>query len=246
MNDKKIMTPNIRWGLFVIAFLFFHFLNAQNQRINQRDAQGKRQGPWKKTYKNSDQIRYEGTFNHGKETGTFKFYQRGSKKFPTATKTYHVQNDSVLEKFFTRKGKIISKGNVIDRKREGRWKYYHKDGKLMMIEHYKNGELNGKKSIFYSDGSLTQEENYKNGVLHGEFKIFSKNGTLTQQYHYLRGKLEGPAKTYNEEGQLSSEGNYKAGERDGVWKFYKNGKIKEKKTYPLAQKALQGNAKKTD
>ena len=48
--------------LFTTAVVF-----SQNE-INQLDGQGKRHGIWKKNFNNSEQIRYEGVFNHGKES----------------------------------------------------------------------------------------------------------------------------------------------------------------------------------
>jgi len=47
--------------------------NAQD-KINQLDDKGNRHGLWKGTYKESNRVRYEGTFNRGNETGGFLKY----------------------------------------------------------------------------------------------------------------------------------------------------------------------------
>ena len=45
-----------------------------SQEINQLDSNGKRHGIWKKTFEDTNILRYEGEFFHGKERGLFKFY----------------------------------------------------------------------------------------------------------------------------------------------------------------------------
>ena len=49
-----------------------------SQSINQLDAQGKKHGIWKGTYSDTGRPRYEGTFEHGKELGTFRFFDNNT------------------------------------------------------------------------------------------------------------------------------------------------------------------------
>ncbi|MDR6301456.1 toxin-antitoxin system YwqK family antitoxin [Mesonia maritima] len=219
-------------NVFLLLFILITSSSfSQSEKINQFDKQGKRHGEWIKKYEGSDQIRYEGTFEHGKEIGTFKFYKPKSEDQPTATKTYFAEHDSVQVKFFTKKGELVSKGNMIDKKREGIWKYYFKDGNLMMQETYKNDVLNGWKIVYFPNGKITEKKHFENGVANGENLIYAKNGTLIQSYTYKDGKLHGSTETYNASGNLISEGNYKQGKRTGEWKFYKNNSLDEVKQY---------------
>ena len=39
--------------------------------VNQKDAQGRKQGPWERTWADSEQLRYSGQFKDDKPTGTF-------------------------------------------------------------------------------------------------------------------------------------------------------------------------------
>ena len=55
---------------FIYLFIFFQSFS-QNQYLEN----GNRNGPWKGYYDNG-QIRYEGTFDDGKEIGLFKYYYR--------------------------------------------------------------------------------------------------------------------------------------------------------------------------
>ena len=84
--------------LFTTAVVF-----SQNE-INQLDGQGKRHGIWKKNFNNSEQIRYEGVFNHGKEIEVFKFYCEDCGVIPIMTKSFN-KNDAISEvKYFSKKG----------------------------------------------------------------------------------------------------------------------------------------------
>ena len=82
---------------------------SQNE-FNQFDSQGKRHGIWKKTFENSSQLRYEGKFNHGKETGVFKYYCDDCGTAPTVIKTFSDTDDTAQVVYLTKKGKLISKG----------------------------------------------------------------------------------------------------------------------------------------
>lgn len=234
-------------NLFILFFISGSLSAFAQNKTNQFDAQGKRDGRWVKTYEDSEQIRYEGTFEHGQEVETFKFYRKDSKKQPHATKTYHTKNDSVLLKFFTQKGKLVSEGNVIAKKREGKWKFYHKNNEnLMMVETYRNDSLDGLKSIYFPNGKIAEKQNYQNGIKDGKNVMYSENGTLLQEYIYKNGKLDGPSKVYDGKGILSSEGAYKNGLRHGVWKFYKNGKVDKTKKYPIDRPKLKAKTQDTD
>lgn len=213
------------WGLGSVFF-------SHAQEVNQFDAQGNRHGKWVKHYENSDQIRYQGTFEHGKEVGTFKFYKPDSKKQPVATKTYRANNDTIQVKFYNKTGNLVSQGGMLGQQREGKWIIYHKNSKQAMnIEYYKNNKLHGWVETYFPDGTLTERTHYKHGVLDGEQFIYGKNGQLIQYYTYKNGKLHGLTKTYSGTGKLRSEGNYKNGMRDGEWKTYENDSLKTQK-YP--------------
>ena len=60
--------------LFIVLLLFSAFLANAQDKINQFDDKGERHGLWRGTHKESNRIRYEGTFNHGKEIGVFNFF----------------------------------------------------------------------------------------------------------------------------------------------------------------------------
>tara|TARA_B100000508_G_scaffold139750_1_gene138764 strand:+ start:1481 stop:2167 length:687 start_codon:yes stop_codon:yes gene_type:complete len=207
------------------------------QEINKFDENGKRHGLWRKTYENSKQVRYEGTFNHGKETGVFKFYCGECGDQPTALRTFNEKDGSVWVQYFTIKGKLVSEGKMINQAREGEWLYYHeKSDRVMNREQYLNGKKDGKQTTYYPNGQMTEEIQYKNGLKEGFNYYYSPEGVLLKELEYHNNELHGPAKHYDAQGNLVIEGYYKEGKKHGVWKYFKNGVLELEETYPKPQK----------
>ncbi len=221
--------------LFGISFSSISVFSQSD--INQMDAQGKRHGVWKKTFDGTDQLRYEGTFEHGKEVGEFKFYCEKCKEQPMVIKNFNGPDGVADVKYFTIKGKLVSEGKMKDKERIGEWVYYHKKSEdVMTREFYLNGKLDGKKTTYYPNGKTTQETNYKNGVIEGEENYYSPEGVLLKKLLYTNNELHGPAFYYDAYGNVIIEGVYKQGKKHGLWKYYKDGKISKEETYPKKNK----------
>ena len=201
--------------------------------INQNDADGRRHGIWKKYYPGTKQLRYEGTFEHGKEVGTFKFYCEECKDKPTAVKEYNEENNKANVKYFTIKGKLVSEGMMEGQNRIGEWLYFHEKSKAVMTrENYVNGKLDGKKITYYPNGIVTEELSFKNGVMEGENNYYSPEGILIKKLQYRNNELQGEAFYYDAFGNTVISGFYKNGKKHGLWKYYKNGKVELEETYP--------------
>lgn len=220
-------------------FLFFFFLMCvvnigYGQKFNAFDADGKRHGKWQKKYDNSDQLRYEGTFEHGKEIGEFKFYKPNSGKIPTAIKMFSKDNDSVQVKYYTARGKVISQGKMLGKDRVGIWVYYHRGStKVMMTEEYKRGKLDGEQKTYFENGQLTEKTVYENGEKQGKRIVYSEKGVMIKEFTYENDQLHGVTKYYDANGDVQIEGNYKRDRKDGVWNYYENGKLIEQKRFPI-------------
>ena len=121
--------------------LFFSILLSvstviSQSKTNQLDNNGKHHGIWKKNFDNSDQLRYEGEFNHGKEIGVFKFYCSDCKSKPTIVKIFNEKDNVAEVKYYTKKGKLVSEGKIQGKLRIGEWLYYHKKSKGVMTKEY--------------------------------------------------------------------------------------------------------------
>lgn len=224
-----------------LAFIFLCVVSIQwaqaQEEINQFDANGARHGLWRKTYPGSEQIRYEGRFEHGKEVGVFKFYCEECGQQPTAVRTFNEKNDTVLVQYYTKKGKLVSEGTLVDREREGEWVYYHeKSNQVMTREFYKGGKLHGKKTTYYPDGKVTEELQYEYGKKEGENLYYSPDGVIIKRLKYQEDQLNGPAIYYDADGKVVIEGFYKQDKKYGLWKYYKNGTLEFEETYPKPYK----------
>lgn len=225
----------------IISFLIFN-MSMFSQDINQFDANGKRHGVWKKTFDNTNVLRYEGAFLNGKEIGLFKFYKNiKNKAILTASKQFNENNTIAEVKFYTPKGKVISEGQMNGKRYIGTWKYYQKKTEqLLILEHFDNlGNLNGERFLYYENNQIAEKQNYKAGKLDGVSVWYSENGTILKEFVYKNGELHGLSKFYNPKGELLVEGNYKRDKKDGIWKYYENGKLKEEKDFTYKPKYIK-------
>jgi len=217
-------------------------VNAQNS-YNQYDNNGERHGKWRKNFKDTKQVRYEGQFNHGKETGMFKFYKLVKKKsILTATKVFSSDAITADVTFLASNGKVISQGKMNGKKYIGEWLYYHNDSeKIMTKEHYNaEGLLSGDKYVYFENGQIAEQLSYKNGNEEGNVKNYSDKGVLLKSFNYKNGELHGSYKDYTADGTLIVEGQFKNGKKHGIWRYYKNGKLTDEKNFSN-QKSFSSN-----
>ena len=230
-----------------ILFTLLTFLSFQTfaQEINKLDDKGQRHGLWRGTYEESKRPRYEGTFDHGKETGTFKFFDDTKELKVIATRDFSAKEGSAYTTFFDQKGNKVSEGKEVNKLYEGDWKYYHFQSKeLMSTENYVKGKLNGTKKIFYKSGKVVEEINYTDGIKNGVYKKYSENGKVLEEATYKNDQLEGQATYRNGLGQIVSTGKYKDGKKSGLWKFYENGKfVKEEDPNKAKKPKVEINSK---
>ncbi|MCP9201024.1 aspartic peptidase [Gramella sp. GC03-9] len=206
--------------------VFTLITTSYNAQINQLDDDGRRNGPWKVNFEGTDEPKFEGNFENGKEVGIFKFYKKGFYDHPAAIMDFGKGQDSVKVTYYTQKGEPISEGRMLDRKREGKWVYYHQNSdSIMMIENYKNDLLNGLQETYYPNGQLAEKTSYLEGKKHGESLIYTEKGQLTKQLRYRNGELHGPAIYFDPKGLKQMEGQYVEGKKSGTWKYYTDGKF---------------------
>ncbi|MFT5079045.1 MAG: antitoxin component YwqK of YwqJK toxin-antitoxin module [Planctomycetota bacterium] len=225
--------------LIPLFLLVVSFGNAQE--INQMDTNGARHGLWKKYFEGTKQLRYEGTFDHGKEVGIFKFYCDDCKGQPAVTKEFTLANAIADVKYFTVKAKLVSEGKMDGKLRIGEWLTYHKKGAgVMTKETYQDGKLTNKKYVYYPNGVVAEEATYAKGLLDGTSNFYSYDAKLLKELIYKNDLLEGPAVYYDATGAKLMEGVYVNDRKKGIWKFYKDGVVDKEETFP---KPLEKNKK---
>jgi len=212
---------------------------AQND-INKLDANGKKIGLWKGVYENTKQPRYEGTFDHDKEIGLFKFFDNTKASNLVATREFNSIDNSAYTIFYDENKNKISEGKVLNKLYEGLWMYYHKATKIIMTsENYKNGKLDGTKTINYLSGKVAEISNYKNGVKNGVYKKFTESGIELEDSFYSNGELDGTSTFKAPDGLVVAKGLFKQGKKVGVWYFYVNGKLVSKDDFNKPRKKFK-------
>ena len=198
------------------------------QDINKIDENGKKHGLWKGFYDESKRPRYEGTFEHGKEIGMFKFFDDTKVGTVIATREFNSKDDSCYTIFYNQKKNKVSEGKVVNKQFEGDWKYYHEDlPTVMTLEPYSNGKLNGVRKVYYKSGEIAEETSYLNGLKNGPYKSYAENGVLLEESNYKNDLYDGMSINRSATNTITSQGVYKAGKKVGIWKILEKGKIKE-------------------
>ena len=209
--------------LFLLSGVF-----ALAQDYNKLDENGKKHGLWKGFYEESKRLRYEGTFEHGKEVGLFKFFDDTKAATVIATREFNDNDNSCYTIFFNQKNNKVSEGKVVNKQFEGEWKYYHENSpQVMTLEYYSNGKLNGVRKVFYKSGVIAEETTYKDGVKEGLYKSYAENGIVLEESNFKNGLYDGMATYRTATNELSSQGVYKKGKKVGVWKILEKGKLKD-------------------
>lgn len=230
----------IKQNLFFLLFLTLFLTDAVAQDTkNQVDKDGERHGFWSVNFDKTDQPRYEGTFEHGKEVGTFKFYKLDrNKSVLSATREFVPNSNDILVKFYSSKGKLISEGQMINKLFVGKWVYYHnKTNGIMTVEHYNDqGQLEGEKSVYYPNGQMAEQSHYVHGKLEGVSKVFSEKGVLIKEFTYKDDILHGMSKYYDADGTMLAEGAFKNDKKHGIWKYYEKGVLTEEKDFTVYSK----------
>jgi antitoxin component YwqK of YwqJK toxin-antitoxin module len=212
----------------VFGFLFLVSISVFAQADNNKlDDKGNKNGLWKGNYTDTKNPKYEGTFVHGKEIGTFTFYDNTKTKTVIATREFNPKDYSAYTIFYDQKKNKVSEGKVVNRLYEGEWKYYHKASKVVMtIENYSNGKLEGLRSVFYPNSKIAEEIHYKKDLKEGPYKRYTESGIIIEQSNYKNNEYDGLA-TFKDpdDGTIVSKGMFLKGKKAGVWQFFNKGKL---------------------
>jgi antitoxin component YwqK of YwqJK toxin-antitoxin module len=230
-----------------IIFLFFFntlFSLAQTD-FNKLDNNGKKHGVWKGLYPESKRVRYEGTFEHGKEVGIFNYYDDTKAQSIIATREFTAKDNSVYTIFYDQRKNKVSEGKQVNKLFEGQWKYYHQNSKeVMTIENYKNGKLEGLRTVFYPSTKIAEETNYSNGLKNGLYKKYSeKDAVVLEESNYKNGEYDGLAIYRDPLGNIVAQGKYVNGKKKGIWQFYENGKLVSEENMSKVKKVVKPKTK---
>jgi len=177
------------------------------QDLNKLDQTGKKQGLWKGVYEESKRPRYEGTFDHGKEVGLFKFFDDTKAGTVIATREFNSNDNSCYTIFYNQNKNKVSEGKLVNKQFEGEWKYYHENlPSIMTSEQYLKGKLNGVRKVFYKSGEIAEETTYKNGLKNGIYKSYAENGFIMEESNFKNNVYDGLATYRSATNEITSQG----------------------------------------
>ena len=212
--------------------------------VNQLDEKGNKNGLWKGFYPESKRLRYDGTFDHGKEIGVFRYYDDTQAQSIIATREFNKKDNSAYTMFYNQSNNLVSEGKVINKLYEGVWKYYHENSKaIMTLENYVNGKLAGVRSVFYPNGKLAESTNYSKGIKVGAYKKYTVEGIVLEESNYKSGQFDGKAIYRDPKGNIVAQGIYVNGKKKGIWQFYQNGKLVSEENMSKVKKLVKAKSK---
>ncbi|MFT3794211.1 toxin-antitoxin system YwqK family antitoxin [Flavobacterium sp.] len=194
----------------------------------------------------------KGLFEHGKEVGTFRFFD--DTKAGTVVATREFKPDGSAYTIFFKDGKFkVSEGKEVNRLYEGKWIYYHENlPDIMTVENYKAGKLHGKRTVYYrgsgvaGEENVAEEANYANGKKEGPYKSYTMKGTLLEDSNFKNGQLDGPATYWDPLGKVVAKGVFKDGKKVGKWEYFKDGKPVKKDNDEVIKKRKKPSKPRKD
>lgn len=202
----------MKWCLFIVLVANFSF--AQNKV----DANGKKQGPWTKTYKGTKVAEYKGQFKNDLPIGKFTyFYQSGKVK---AVIQHQEGSPRSVAIYYHETGAVMSKGIYKNLKKDSIWLNYGPSGRLSTSETFLNDVLHGKRIVY---------------IVPEDPNDFSQRVSIVS--YYTNGKLDGDYIEYFDNGGVYVKGKYVSNRKEGLWEIYHlNGKIRSKENYTLGSR----------
>jgi antitoxin component YwqK of YwqJK toxin-antitoxin module len=232
----RFYKKGITFLLLMIVFMSY----SQVVEVNKLDDKGNKHGLWKGEFKESKRPRYQGAFEHGKETGMFRFFDDTKEGVLIATREFNAIDNSVYTIIYDQKSNKVSEGKAINKLFEGEWKYYHANSKeIMTLENYKDGKLEGIRSVFYPNTKIAEETHYQKGIKEGPYKKYTENGILLEETVYKKGEFDGITTYKDPNDKIVAKGLYKNGLKVGIWQFFENGKLTSEENYNKPRKRIK-------
>jgi antitoxin component YwqK of YwqJK toxin-antitoxin module len=186
--------------------------------INQKDAQGRKQGPWERTWKDSKQLRYKGRFKDDKPVGTFTYYSTDGKV--ESVVDHYATGGASHGRHFHPNGKVMAEGRYLGEQKDSVWNYYDVEGRLRSTERWAKGVMDGDQEAFFANGAVAERCRWKAGKRNGPCEEFFDNGQVRRSTPYVNDVAEGEANVYFLSGKREESGRYVKGQRHGPWYIF--------------------------
>ena len=180
------------FSLLLLIFILFpstdlHALESyQTDPINQKSADGKKQGKWIVYGKDRPEEGFpangkieEGEYRNGRRENTWIKYHKDGVT-PRLIGQYQNNRPNGHYSMFHTNGKLAEKGSFISGKYADTIQRYHKNGQLSYESIFKDGKENGKVMYYYTNGKIEFEYNSIEGVPSGNATRYYPNGDVRE------------------------------------------------------------------
>ncbi len=154
--------------------------------INQKSADGKKQGKWIVYGKDRPEEGFppngkieEGEYRNGRRENTWIKYHKDGVT-PRLIGQYQNNRPNGKYSMFHSNGNLSEKGSFIDGKYSDTIQRYHSNGQLSYESIYKNGKENGKVFYYFNNGKVDFEYHALEGTLVGKAIRYYKNGDVRE------------------------------------------------------------------
>ncbi|MDX1799092.1 MAG: hypothetical protein R3255_10620 [Candidatus Lokiarchaeia archaeon] len=232
--------------IYSILILLLSFSFYSQEKINQTDSKGKKQGVWIKNYEGTNKKRYKGEFKDDIPVGKFYYYYDTGEI--AAVSVFEEEGKVTYTRTYYTNGNLMATGKYINQVKDSVWWFFTEDKKMLSRENYKLGKLEGERYVYFPTDPETEKSiireitTYKNGLKNGQWKQYYKNGKVEAEGVYKDGNFDGFVKWYYENGVLQTQGFYRHAVKNGYWKSFESDGTLKSKVYYLNGKELKGEA----
>jgi antitoxin component YwqK of YwqJK toxin-antitoxin module len=182
--------------LLLIAFVLANSIsNAQNDTLNNTDAQGWKQGRWVELSDGEDALGCnagtkieEGLYKDNRKVGVWRSYWCSGK---VKNELQYNADRTISSKDYYQDGKLKEEGTWNSSGWIGPYKFYHPNGKLYYEWAYdQSGKRTGRQRYYYDNGNMMFDGEWNGGKEAGVIKEYYENGTLRSEKTFNDGKLD--------------------------------------------------------
>ncbi len=174
--------------------------------------------------------RVQGTYDHGKKTGTWSWFDRNNNKEREGDFADGKKAGAWFEWY---ENKLSFSGSYTDGKPDGEFVYYDKAG--TELGRFEIHDGTGTMLTFYPNKKPSSKAHYVDGLMTGVYQELTLRGRVVVEGRYASDKKHGWWREWNDLGaaglQLQLEQHWRWGKLDGQVKKYENGKLAVVSTY---------------
>ncbi len=180
------------------------------------DEEGNRDGPWKEYYPNGA-LKSEGTYDQGKRINQWKFYHPNGQLEQIGSYNKNGKEDGQWTWYYAT-GDLLREETYFNGMIDGHSVEYDRDGSVISEGDYIEDKRDGKWVFNYGDHR--SEGTYLDGMRHGMWKNYYSDGTLSFEGEFIEDNPNGKHTWYWPNGNVKTEGKFIMGLKDGEWVKY--------------------------